>query len=225
MSAPSAGSAHWRTSWTAGRLSGAPAAISLMSSSTSTDASASSSTSVSDANDLRDISDAPASRQARAPPECVRRPQSQDRGPRTQPRRDAPNPGGGGVRISWGGKAPPTSQWKVAEMRGGSSAWSRRVLGRASPAPRRALDDIEVGVGRVRRLTDRPAPARMRVGPAQTLNRKRFNVIRRAVRLNRLRLHLCRPACGTVARQSGPRRSNAASRTESMPGPARTPPR
>src|SRR5258708_13530357 len=34
---------------------------------------------------------------------------------------------------------------------------------------------MEVGVGRVRRLTDRPAPAGTCVGPAQTLNRKRLN--------------------------------------------------
>src|SRR5258708_29528831 len=51
-------------------------------------------------------------------------------------------------------------------MRGGSSAWS----GGSSEGPvrpaQRALDDIEVGVWRVRRLTDRPAPAGTCVGPA-----------------------------------------------------------
>src|SRR5712691_8130968 len=79
-------------------------------------------------------------------------------------------------------------------------AWP--VSGGAGPVPaQRALDDTEVGVRAVWRLTDRPAPAGTPVGPAgrsaagpgraQTLNRKRFNVIRRAIRLNRMRLHLC----------------------------------
>src|SRR5258708_2723956 len=104
---------------------------------------------------------------------------------------------------------------------------------RGSEDPRCALDDIEVGVRAVWRLTDRPAPAGTPVGPAgrpaaghgwaQTLNRKRFNVIRRAIRLNRMRLHLCGPARGTVVQQSGAIRSNAApaapNRRQTRPDP------
>ena len=60
-------------------------------------------------------------------------------------------------------------------------------------------------------------------GRAQTLNRKRFNVIRRAIRLNRLRLHLCGPARGTVVQRSGAIRSNAApaapNRRQTRPDP------
>src|SRR5712691_10329477 len=108
-------------------------------------------------------------------------------------------------------------------------AWP--VLGGAGPVPaQRALDDTEVGVRAVWRLTDRPEPAGTPVGPAgrpaagpgraQTLNRKRFKVIRRAIRLNRMRVHLCGPARGTVVQQSGAIRSNAPPiRAESTPDP------
>ena len=77
--------------------------------------------------------------------------------------------------------------------------------------------------GAIRRRIARCRGVRPAAGPgrAQTLNRKRFNVIRRAIRLNRLRLHLCGPARGTVVQQSGAMRSNAAQprRIDARPAP------
>src|SRR5712691_7494619 len=114
-------------------------------------------------------------------------------------------------------------------------AWP--VLGGAGPVPaRRALDDTEVGVRAVWRLTDRPAPAGTPVGPAgrpaagprpgadvepQAVQRypARYSVEPHAVAPLRTRSwHSC-AAVGGHTQQCRP------SRAESTPDPPRPPPR